>query len=127
VAVSKTLPGEDEVGSRQQDCSAFIGGALGWLTYVHPERAGIIADALVVLGVPPHQAGFYEKHLRTGSLLVCIRSSSTEQFDCAAAALLATGAESVVAAQPAARPQNGRAIRPEIPHADRLVETVFTC
>jgi hypothetical protein len=124
-AVSKAFGEEEDAEGVPENDSAFIGGSLGWLTYVRPERTGVIADALVALGVGPRQAGQYENHLRNGSLLVCIRSSSTDQFDSAAAALLATGAESVLAARPSERSECGRIGSYNIPPS-RILENVFT-
>lgn len=125
-AVAKTLDGEDDPETESADSSAFIGGPLGWLTYVRPERAGVIADALVTLGVAPRRAGLYENGLRSGSLLLCIRSNSTTQFDDAAAALVATGAASVQAARPLTRPEKERAIPHGLHRAEHLFEAVFT-
>jgi hypothetical protein len=104
-AVSKTFPdGESKPELALRQPPAFIGGPLGWLTYVRPERAGIIADALVALGVSEPQASLYEEHLRGGCLLLSIRSASTAQSESAQSVLMATGAESVVAGRSAARP-----------------------
>jgi hypothetical protein len=96
-AVSSTLPEEtDRENVKAGEPVAFIGGLLGWLTYVRPERAGIIAGALAWLGVPQGEAVLYEENLRNGKLMVCIRSSSTKRVQNAAEALAATGAERVV-------------------------------
>jgi hypothetical protein len=124
-AVSKAFGEEEDGECVSENDSAFIGGSLGWLTYVRPERTGVIADALVALGVGERQAGLYENHLRNGSLLLCIRSSSTDRFDSAAAALLATGAESVLAALPSERTQSRRTGSYNIPPS-RIFESVFT-
>lgn len=124
-AVAKTFEAEDDPEPESADSSAFIGGPLGLFTYVRPEREGVIADALVTLGVAPRRAGLYEDGLRSGSLLLCIRSSSTAQFDDAAAALVATGAESVQAARPLTLPEKKRAIPHDLHRAEHLFETVF--
>lgn len=124
-AVAKTFDEGEDLGPEPGDSSAFIGGPLGWLTYVRPERAGVIADALVTLGVAPRRAGLYENGLRSGSLLLCIRSSSTTQFDEAAAALVATGAESVQAAKPLTVPEKKRAIPHGLHRAEQLFQAVF--
>lgn len=124
-AVSKAFGEENDADVMSERDSAFIGGSLGWLTYVRPERKGVIADALVTLGVGPREADLYENHLRSGSLLVCIRSTSTDQFDDAAAALMATGAESVLAARPST-PAKGQARSYNIPQPSRIFESVFT-
>lgn len=126
-AVAKTFEGGDdpEPEPESADSSAFIGGPLGWLTYVRPERTGVIADALVTLGVAPRRAGLYENGLRSGSLLLCIRSSSPAQFDDAAAALAATGAESVQTAKPLSIPEKRRAIPHGLQRAEQLFQAVF--
>jgi len=126
-AVSQTIPDDDCVGTEPEDASAFIGGALGWLTYVRPQGDGIIAGALVTLGVAPLEAGMYENRLRNGFLLVSIRSSTSSQVENAAAVLIATGAESVVASQRPASQSRGRAGARAILGSARLVETLFSC
>ena len=76
----------------------FIGGTLSSLTYVRPEKFGIISAALVDLGVPAREAEAYEGSLRDGSLLACVCS----QAGCTETALQAfvqTGAEKVIAAR----------------------------
>jgi hypothetical protein len=127
-AVSKTFPdGESEPELALRQPPAFIGGALGWLTYVRPERAGIIADALVALGVSEPQASLYEEHLRGGRLLLSIRSASTARSENAANVLMATGAESVVAGRSAARPGCSRVVCRDKFLGDQFVERGFTC
>lgn len=126
-AVSATLPEDNCSEAASDNSSAFIGGALGWLTYVRPEGDGIIAGALVTLGISPLQAGMYENRLRNGLLLVSIRSSSSAQVENAAAVLNATGAESVLASRPTCGPQRGRAAARKVLGSTRLVETLFTC
>lgn len=125
-AVSETLPPDECLGTAPKNTSAFIGGALGWLTYVRPEGHGIIAGALVTFGIPPAQAGMYEDQLTRGLLLVSIRSRTAAQVDNAAAILTATGAESVIASLPA-RPRTGRAGTRPLLGSVRLAETLFTC
>ncbi len=126
-AVSKTFSEEENDAEAAADPAAFIGGALGWLTYVRPERDGVIAGALVALGVSPGQADLYEEHLRSGSLLVSIRSSSPSQFENAAGALTATGADSVVAGRAASgSPGRTRAVSSETLPADRFIRAVFS-
>jgi len=100
-AVSETFsPDEGDEGPFESAAPgkpvAFIGGSLGWLTYVRPERPGLIAIALAGLGVPQPDAELYERNLRCGALLVCIRSSSAKRVESAAGALSLTGAEQVV-------------------------------
>lgn len=126
-AVSETLPEDESLGAAPENASAFIGGALGWLTYVRPEGEGIIAGALVTLGVSPHQAGMYETQLNSGLLLVSIRSNTSSQVENAAAILMATGAESVIASRPSGQSQHDRTGARPLLGSMRLVETVFTC
>jgi len=125
-AVSKTLP-SDEASEDSVDPAepvAFIGGLLGWLTYVRPERAGIIAAALAWLGIPAREAALYEKHLRNGGLMVCIRSSSAKRVRNAEDALAATGAERVVRGCTSQTAQVGRC---ETPFGDQFSELAFMC
>lgn len=128
-AVSETLPEDESLGTAPENTSTFIGGALGWLTYVHPEGDGIIAGALVTLGVSPHQAGMYENQLKSGLLLVSIRSNTSSQVENAAAILMATGAESVIASRTGSpsQSQHDRAGARTLLGSVRLVETLFTC
>jgi hypothetical protein len=91
---------------------AFIGGTLGSLTYIRPEKIGIISAALVDLGVPEREAELYEGSLRDGSLLACVRSSVARCVESAVEALMLTGAERVIAA--------GRSSSPRIPVANGL-------
>ena len=127
-AVSKTFSEEEDgAEAAAADPAAFIGGALGWLTYVRPEGDGVIAGALVALGVSPGQADFYEEHLRSGSLLVSIRSSSPSQFENAAGALAATGADLVVAGRAVSgSPARTPAVCSETFAADRFIKAVFS-
>lgn len=125
-AVSKTLPeAENDSEPAAAQAPAFIGGSLGWLTYVRPERTGIIADALVALGVSPSKASLYEDHLRSGCLLLSIRLTSQAQFDNVTSALTATGAEAVVAGCAGARPAPSRAVPVEKHPGDQFVQTLF--
>lgn len=107
---------------------AFIGGALGWLTYVRPERPGLIAIALAGLGVPQPDAELYERNLRCGALLVCIRSSSAKRVESAAGALSLTGAEQVVSGRAVLQSEgdHGRAV-PERHVGDALSALAFMC
>ncbi len=124
-AISKALPDEDDLAAPPQTEAAFIGGALEGMTYVRPERAGIIADALTTLGMRPRQADMYEHQLRSGSLLVSIQSRSTAQIDDATAALIATGAESVIASRSSMNSEPGRTAHAA--HSAALVETLLAC
>ncbi|MGH9736020.1 MAG: hypothetical protein ACRD8A_15690 [Candidatus Acidiferrales bacterium] len=125
-AVSDTLPGDQCLGIGSGNSSAFIGGALGWLTYVRPDAEGVIAGALVTLGISPLQAGTYENQLRSGLLFVSILSRTSAQVDNASAVLIATGAESVIASLPA-RPSHDRTGARKLLGSVRLAETLFTC
>ena len=126
-AVSRTLAEQDREAEASGQDAAFIGGALGWLTYVRPERSGIIAGALVSLGMPAREADLYEENLRSGHLLLCIRSSSTARSESAVNALAATGAESVATARSASRPMNTVACRLDASLGEQQVTRVFTC
>jgi hypothetical protein len=127
-AVSKVLSAEpaDSPGT-PNDSKAFIGGTLGWLTYVRPEKDGVISAALVDLGVPQGEAELYEANLRGGRLLACIRSSSNKSIQSAIEALVLTGAERVLAARESRRPKGTNGIGRE-PLAERLFcKAVFVC
>lgn len=127
-AVSKTLPEADcEAETAPGQADAFIGGSLGWLTYVRPDRRGIIADALIALGVNPSKARVYEEHLRSGCLLLCIRLKSLAQVDDAESALAATGAESVVAGRAVASTVQANVVRRSAVSDEQRMESVFTC
>jgi hypothetical protein len=125
-AVSRTLPSEEAAGDNVDPAEpiAFIGGLLGWLTYVRPERAGIIAGALAWLGIPTREAALYEKYLRNGGLMVCIRSSSAKRVRNAEVALAATGAERVVRG---CTSRTGQVARCETPFGDQFSELAFMC
>ncbi|HKS66677.1 MAG TPA: hypothetical protein VJR26_05515 [Candidatus Acidoferrales bacterium] len=121
-AVAKTFSADEESEMANSDPAAFIGGALGWLTYVRPKRQGLIAKALAYLGVPKTEADSYERNLREGALLVCIRSASAKRAENAASILNLTGAERVITGQTgrreSERSQKGRA-------ADQLSALAF--
>lgn len=97
-AVSKGLPAEQTVSAKAGRSGSFIGGTLAWLTYVRPARVGIISGALGLLGVPQRAAEQYERNLRSGLLLVCVRMSSAKYVKHVFEAFRLTGAEEVVAA-----------------------------
>lgn len=98
---------------------AFIGGTLGSLTYVRPERFGIISAALVDLGVPEREAEAYEGSLRDGSLLACVCSSKARCTESALEAFVQTGAERIIAA--------GSRGSPHIAGTDRVADAVLIC
>jgi hypothetical protein len=105
-AVSETLPVDEQLAAATSpEPLAFIGGPLGWLTYVRPECPGIIATALSDLGVPRTEAELYERNLRCGALLVCVRTSSRKSIDNAAGVLSLTGAERVLRGRAGLRAQ----------------------
>lgn len=89
----------------------FIGGTLSSLTYVRPEKFGIISAALVDLGVPAREAEAYEGSLRDGSLLACV-CSQARCTESALQAFVQTGAEKVIAAR--------RGGLPRIPETESL-------
>jgi hypothetical protein len=89
--------GPDSLGLRSEP-QAFIGGTLRWLTYVRPEGAGIISAALAGFGVAEGEADLYERSLRQGRLLVCVRCSGDKSRAEAIKAISLAGAEQVVAA-----------------------------
>jgi hypothetical protein len=118
-AFESAIPGEQV---------AFIGGALGWLTYVRPERQGLIATALAGLGVPKPEADLYERNLRDGALLVCIRSSSAKRIETAAGVLNLTGAERVVTSRALLQSEGDhRLARPERHAGDQLSALALLC
>jgi hypothetical protein len=128
-AVSRAFPADETRcdTATPGEPPAFIGGVLGWLTYVRPERAGIIAAALASLGVSKREAELYEKNLRGGGLLVCIRSSSTKRIRSARGALTITGAERVVTGHVAQPDGSGDLTRNDLPLWDRPSELAFMC
>jgi hypothetical protein len=101
--LSPQVPGLNDYPTGQEP-AAFIGGLVDQLTYVRPERNGIIAAALAGFGVPVVDAAVFEEHLRKGELMVCVRSSSTKQVRNAEDALASTGAERVVRSRPSSEP-----------------------
>ncbi len=104
VAVSKGFsPNQIDSSYAESDSAPFIGGTLGWLTYVRPERVGIVSAALANLGVPEGEADLYEGLLRRGHLLVCVRSSVKNNLEAAMKAVRMAGAERVIAVRASSR------------------------
>jgi hypothetical protein len=128
-AISETLPVDERPGAASsREPIAFIGGSLGWLTYVRPECPGIIATALLDLGVPRREAELYERNLRCGALLVCIRASSPNRIDSGASALNSTGAERVLRGRTELRTEAGDSSE-LLEHLaeDRISAVAFIC
>jgi hypothetical protein len=97
-AISKgASPDHVEPRASRQSSFNLIGGTLRRLTYIRPERNGIISAALANLGVPECDGDVYERNLRKGFLLACIRST-TKRVKSVMEALVLTGAEMVMAA-----------------------------
>jgi hypothetical protein len=100
-AVSRTLTAEVDPGPPGGTCGEIeplIGGNLGFLTYIHSAGAGTVSGALSILGVPADEAERYEGRIRSGELLVGVRSESTNQTELATEILVETGARNVSAA-----------------------------
>lgn len=86
----------------------LIGGTLALLTYIRPEGRGIVAGALVSMGIPSYEAEQYEGGIRAGKLLICARSFSCGFANRAMEALLRTGAQNIVATLNSAASQTCR-------------------
>jgi len=121
--VSKSfLPEGDSPSSDER--KAFIGGTLGWLTYVRPERVGIVSAALVNLGVPEYEADLYETSLRGGRLLVCVRSAK-HSLESVMKAISLAGAQRVIAVRPSAPTTTSRMAWNEALFDERLAASAF--
>jgi hypothetical protein len=84
---------------------ALIGGTLDSLGYLGGQGEGIIAGAMMSLGIPKYEAEEYESGILQRKLLLCARSFSLVFGDLAMEALLHTGAELIIAVpQPTVRP-----------------------
>jgi hypothetical protein len=121
-AVSKGMsPGKDENEADGSEAMPFIGGTLGWLTYVRPGGVGIVSGALANLGVPEAEAEVYEASLRRGRLLLCVRSSARNSLESTVQAFARAGAERVIAVRASRRNKGNLIDTREAPAEQRVM------
>jgi len=97
-AVARTLipPSDPEIlAPATEQSEPFIGGPLVGLTYLKPLSTGLVSAALESLGVSSPEAKSYEGHIRSGALLVCVRSSASRWIESAKEILERTGAAEI--------------------------------
>jgi hypothetical protein len=103
-AVARTLPEESSrspVAPKRgwkAILEPLIGGSLEQLTYVKPEDRDVVSGALLCLGVPSADANHYDLRIRSGGLLLCVRSSDQHGVELAAEVIAHTGAEHITCA-----------------------------
>lgn len=88
--------------------SHLIGGTSESLGYINTHGTGVIAEAIMSLGLPGCDAEQYENEILAGKLLICARSFSEALGDLAMHAVLHAGGECVIAV-------------PWVPMAERLI------
>lgn len=75
---------------------SIIAGTLESLNHLHPRDIGVIAGAILSVGIPSYEAEEYESAIREGKVLLCARSFSYALGDLAMQTLLHTGAERII-------------------------------
>jgi hypothetical protein len=98
VAGQDSLPNDlDHSGRRARKSrpEPLIGGTLGLLTYIRGAVEGVVAEALVSMGIPAEEAEGYEKCIRSGGILLSVRCSSRVWRDRTRSIIQQTGAQEI--------------------------------
>lgn len=107
---------------------SMVAGTLESLNHLQARDMGVIAAAILSVGIPSCEAQEYETAIREGKILICARSFSHALGDLAMQTLLHTGAVRIISV-PLSSPLSQALTRKELtwPEVKPIFETNLVC